>query len=199
MSDASNATRSHTRHQTVVRLVQGDITTRPVDAIVNAADPKLSGGGGVDRAIHAAGGSAIRAACDAWLAEHEALQTGEAMLTPGGDLPAAHVVHTVGPRFVDGQQSEYVLLERAWRNSLQVAHGAEARTVAAPSISTGTFQFPIAEAALVALNTTFRFIDGHRDAFDTIEIVVFSDADRDAWAARFDEVVETMLGTPAAG
>lgn len=191
--------RTHTRHRTVVRLVQGDITSRSVDAIVNAADPELSGGGGVDRAIHVAAGPEMRAACDAWLAEHGALATGEAITTAAGDLAASTVVHTVGPVFQDGQHSEYVLLERAWRNSLAAAMGAGARSVALPSISTGTFRFPVAEAALVALNTMFRFVDAHPDALDLVEVVLFSASDLAAWEARLDEVVETMLGTPASG
>lgn len=137
---------------TVVLLQQGDITTVAVDAIVNAANSGLLGGGGVDGAIHHAGGPAILAACKELRATRypKGLPTGQAVATTAGRLPARWVIHTVGPIY-RGQGDEPQLLADAYRNSLAVASQLGVRTIAFPAISTGVYCYPLAEAAAIAI------------------------------------------------
>lgn len=135
-------------------LRHGDITTGPVDAIVNAANSRLAGGGGVDGAIHRAGGATILAECQAWVANHGPLATGDAMLTTAGELPAAHVIHTVGPVWgLESPSDSDDLLASAYRTSLTVAANHNIESIAFPNISTGIFGFPKARAAEVAITT----------------------------------------------
>lgn len=130
-------------------IKQGDITLERVDAIVNAANTTLMGGGGVDGAIHRAAGPALDVAC----ARLHGCPTGEARLTPGFALPARYIIHTPGPVWQGGQHNEAQLLANSYRNSLRlaVAHGCQ--TVAFPSISTGVYAYPVAKAAQVAIAT----------------------------------------------
>ncbi|MBP2678816.1 MAG: RNase inhibitor [Deltaproteobacteria bacterium] len=142
----------------VIELVLGDITRQAVDAIVNAANSTLLGGGGVDGAIHRAGGPAILDACRAIRAERGDCPTGEAVLTGGGGLPARYVIHAVGPVWRGGDQGEPELLASCYRNSLRIAaeHGFE--SVAFPSISTGIYGYPVSLAAPTALSTVASFL-----------------------------------------
>ncbi|MEF2230261.1 MAG: macro domain-containing protein [Pseudodesulfovibrio sp.] len=133
-------------------LRQGDITTVDADAIVNAANSRLAGGGGVDGAIHrAAGLSALRSACEAIIARIGSLPPGEAVITPGFGLPARHIIHTVGPVWRGGADSEPELLKNAYLNSLRLAREHGVRTIAFPAISCGVYGYPVAQAARVAL------------------------------------------------
>jgi len=156
-----------------IELVQGDITRQTTDAIVNAANTTLLGGGGVDGAIHRAGGPDILAACR----ELGGCATGDAKLTPGGRLAARFVIHTVGPVYRDGRHKEPDLLASAYRRSLEVAVGAGLRSVAFPSISTGAYGYPIAEAAPIALRTVRLFGREHPGTLDLIRFVLFSAPD----------------------
>ena len=156
-----------------IDLVQGDITQQATDAIVNAANTTLLGGGGVDGAIHRAGGPEILSACR----RLGGCATGDAKMTTGGRLPARFVIHTVGPVYRDGRHGEPDLLASAYRRSLEVAVGAELRSVAFPSISTGAYRFPIGEAAPIALGTVTRFDREHPGALDLIRFVLFSASD----------------------
>lgn len=179
---------------TTLRLVQGDITTQQVDAIVNAANSNLLGGGGVDGAIHRAGGPAILDACKAIRASQGGCKPGDAVITTAGDLPAQNVIHTVGPFWKGGDHGEMVTLERAYSNSLGLAKKNGLRTVAFPSISTGAYGFPIDRAALVALGTIIREARSKAEAFDEVRIVLFSAADFKLYADTLDEVATTMMG-----
>ena len=132
-----------------IELVRGDITLEQVDAIVNAANTTLLGGGGVDGAIHRAGGPAIRAEC----VKLGGCETGEAKATGAGRLAARYVVHTVGPIWQDGNHGEVSLLEACYRNSLELAARLGCRSVAFPSISTGVYRFPLGRAAPIAITT----------------------------------------------
>ncbi|MCK4413443.1 MAG: O-acetyl-ADP-ribose deacetylase [Candidatus Eisenbacteria sp.] len=134
----------------VIELVEGDITKQEVDAIVNAANQTLLGGGGVDGAIHRAGGPEILEECD----RLGGCETGDAKITTGGRLPAKHVIHTVGPVYRDGTSGEPESLASAYRRSLEVADQHQLRSVAFPSISTGAYRYPIEAAARIALATT---------------------------------------------
>jgi len=164
---------------TRVELVRGDITRQAVDAVVNAANTTLLGGGGVDGAIHRAGGPAILEACR----RLGGCATGDAKATGGGCLPARRVIHAVGPVWSGGGRREDELLASAWRRSLEVAVEQGARSVAFPSISTGAYRFPIARAATVALATVRSFVEARPGALEVVRVVLFSDADLAAWAA----------------
>ncbi len=155
-----------------IELIQGDITEQDVDAIVNAANSGLRGGGGVDGAIHRAGGPEIMAACR----DLGACPTGDAKITTGGRLPAQYVIHAVGPIYRDGRQGEPELLASAYRRSLEVAVENGVRRIAFPSISTGVYAFPIAQAARIALGTVQQFLDEDRE-MTLVRFVLFSPAD----------------------
>lgn len=141
-------------------LFRGDITTLAVDAIVNAANSSLMGGGGVDGAIHRAGGSVILEECRAIRARQGDCPAGQAVITSGGALPARYVIHTVGPVWNGGSSDEEALLSAAYRNSLTLALEHNVRTIAFSNISTGVYRFPKRRAAEVALETVRLFLSG---------------------------------------
>ena len=160
--------------QTNLTLVQGDITKEGVDAIVNAANEQLMGGGGVDGAIHRAGGPAIMEECNEIRAEQGGCPTGSAVITTGGNLPAKHVIHTVGPIWRGGNAGEPSLLASCYRESLSLALEHSIKTVAFPSISTGIYGYPIDKAAATALNAVKEFLDEH-DGIEEVRFVLFDD------------------------
>jgi O-acetyl-ADP-ribose deacetylase len=151
-------------------LVQGDITKQEVDAIVNAANSSLLGGGGVDGAIHRAGGPAILEECR----RLGGCETGDAKATTAGDLSARHVIHTVGPVWQGGDSNEGDLLASCHRRSLEVAAELACRTVAFPAISTGIYRFPVELAARIALETTQEALE-HHPQIEEVRFVLFSD------------------------
>jgi O-acetyl-ADP-ribose deacetylase (regulator of RNase III) len=167
-----------------VELMQGDITTVAVDAIVNAANSGLHGGGGVDGAIHRAGGPSILAECRTL----GGCPTGDARLTTGGRLPAKFVVHTVGPVYRDGRHGEPELLASAYRRSLEVAADHGLRSVAFPSISTGAYRYPIGDAAGVAVRAAAGFLEERPGVLDLVRFVLFSASDLRAYAAVLDRL-----------
>lgn len=135
-------------------VIQGDITKIKVDAIVNAANTTLMGGGGVDGAIHRAAGPALYAACE----KFGGCPTGEARITSGFNLPAKYIIHTPGPIWRGGKHKEKQLLANSYRNSLELADQNACRTVAFPSISTGVYAFPLVQAAPIAIQTIREFL-----------------------------------------
>jgi O-acetyl-ADP-ribose deacetylase (regulator of RNase III) len=135
-------------------LVEGDLTEQETDAIVNAANRTLMGGGGVDGAIHRRGGKKILEECMAI----GGCETGAAVITTGGDLKAKFVIHTVGPVYRDGKHGESGLLENSYRNSLELASSRGFKSIAFPSISTGAYRYPIEEAAEIALSTAIEHL-----------------------------------------
>ncbi len=139
-----------------VQLVRGDITKMEVDAIVNAANSSLLGGGGVDGAIHRAGGPKILEECRAIVARQGQCKTGEAVITSGGNLPAKFVIHTVGPVW-NGKPKEDELLANAYISSLKLAMEHGIKTIAFPNISTGVYRFPKSKAAEIALDSVLDF------------------------------------------
>jgi O-acetyl-ADP-ribose deacetylase (regulator of RNase III) len=159
-------------------LVQGDITEQETDAIVNAANPTLMGGGGVDGAIHRKGGPKILEECKKIRATEypDGLPTGKAVITSGGNLKAKHVIHTVGPVWRGGRSGEPELLADAYRNSLKLAVSKGLRTIAFPSISTGAYGYPIEKASQVAVSTVKDFLE-KEDALDMVVFVLFSKRD----------------------
>jgi O-acetyl-ADP-ribose deacetylase (regulator of RNase III) len=158
-------------------LVQGDITRQRVDAIANAANEGLVGGGGVDGAIHRAGGPSIMAECDRIRRERGGCRTGTAVITTAGDLPAKAVIHTAGPRWRGGSRGEADLLASCYRSCLDLAEKAGYRTIAFPSISTGIYGYPIEEAASVAIATVGRCLSSTPGNFDEVRFVLFSPRD----------------------
>jgi len=147
-------------------LIEGDITKQETDAIVNAANTSLRGGGGVDGAIHRAGGPRILEEC----IKIGGCETGEAVITTGGNLPARYVIHTVGPVYRDGLQNEARLLKNAYENCLGLAASRGIRSIAFPSISTGAYRYPMEDAAEIALGTAIQYLREHED----IELIRFA-------------------------
>ncbi|MGI9542509.1 MAG: O-acetyl-ADP-ribose deacetylase [Cyclobacteriaceae bacterium] len=145
-----------------LEVIQGDITQVQVDAIVNAANSSLLGGGGVDGAIHRAGGPEILAECLQIRDRQGGCATGEAVITGAGRLPSQWVIHTVGPLWQGGGKQEYQLLANCYRNSLQLAKENEIRTIAFPNISTGIYGFPKGLAAEVACKAVSNFMKHHK-------------------------------------
>jgi O-acetyl-ADP-ribose deacetylase (regulator of RNase III) len=139
-------------------LIQGDITRQKTDAIVNAANSSLMGGGGVDGAIHHAGGHAILDQCRKIVAEIGRLDTGKAVITSGGNLDARYVIHTVGPVWHGGNRGEAELLASAYKESLKLAVSYKLKSISFPSISTGAYGYPVSDAARVALSTVISFL-----------------------------------------
>lgn len=148
-----------TINKTTLSLIQGDITRQDTDAIVNAANSGLMGGGGVDGAIHRAGGTAILEECKKIRAEIGRLHTGKAVITTGGNLKARYVIHTVGPVWRGGAKGEAELLASAYRESLKLAVDKGLRSVSFPSISTGVYGYPVGPAATVALQIVIDFLN----------------------------------------
>ncbi|HEY9789906.1 MAG TPA: O-acetyl-ADP-ribose deacetylase [Candidatus Obscuribacterales bacterium] len=157
---------------TEIRLVQGDITKESVDAIVNAANSSLAGGGGVDGAIHRAGGPAIMEGLNDIKRVQHGCPTGSAVITGAGKLNAQYVIHAVGPRYRNGHAGESELLAGAYRTSLQLAAEAGAKTVAFPSISTGIYGYPVEAASRIAISTVAEFCT-ENDRINEIKFVLF--------------------------
>lgn len=160
----------------MIRVMQGDITTLAVDAIVNAANGTLLGGGGVDGAIHRAAGPELKEFC----ATLGGCPTGEARITPGFKLKAKHVIHTVGPVYLGGMRNEATLLANCYRNSLELALRNGVKTIAFPSISTGAYGYPKDEAAKIAVAVMREY----ENRFTEIIACCFSVVDTDLYRGR---------------
>jgi len=156
-----------------LELCRGHLTQESVDAIVNAANSSLLGGGGVDGAIHRAGGPAILEACKAIRAARGPLPTGQAVITPGGQLRARHVIHTVGPVWQGGEAGEEELLRSCYRASLEVARAHGLRRISFPSISTGAYRYPVRQAARAAIETVSDDLAEHPAALELVRFVLF--------------------------
>ena len=157
-----------------VEVIKGDITKLSLDAIVNAANSSLMGGGGVDGAIHRAGGPAILEECKKIVARQGGCKTGEAVITTGGNLPSRYVIHTVGPVWNGGRSSEERNLSNCYSNSLRLALDHQVRTIAFPSISTGVYGFPKSRAARIAVRAIKDFLITN-PALEKVVLVCFDD------------------------
>lgn len=171
----------HINTSTLV-LIIGDITSESTDAIVNAANSRLAGGGGVDGAIHRAGGPVIMQQCR----KIGGCPTGKAVITTGGNLVARYVIHAVGPRYQDGNHNEATLLKSAYMEALQIASKKNLRSISFPAISTGAYGYPLHEAATIALRTVIEYLTGHRD----IRLVRFVLYDRITYDTFKDELMK---------
>jgi O-acetyl-ADP-ribose deacetylase (regulator of RNase III) len=175
-------------NQTKLSLIQGDITKQATDAIVNAANPSLMGGGGVDGAIHRAGGPTILEECKQIVSKQGRLPTGKAVITTGGNLKAKNVIHTVGPVWRGGKHSESWLLVSAYRESLKVAEENNLSSISFPSISTGAYGYPVAEAANVAISTVASFLKEHATSLKEVVFVLFDRATFEAYSSVLAEI-----------
>ena len=175
-------------NQVKLAIIQGDITKQSTDAIVNAANPGLMGGGGVDGAIHRAGGPAILEECQQIVAKQGRLPTGKAVITTGGKLKAKHVIHTVGPVWYGGVKNEADLLTSAYQESLQLAAENNLVSISFPSISTGAYGYPVAEASKVAVTAVASFIRKQVTSIKEVVFVLFDSRTCDAYSSALEEV-----------
>jgi O-acetyl-ADP-ribose deacetylase (regulator of RNase III) len=177
-------------NRTIIELTQGDIITQDTDAIVNAANSSLLGGGGVDGAIHRAAGPGL-------LAETRTLggcPTGEAKITAGYNLKARHVIHTVGPVYRPNEPSIPQLLTSAYRRSLEIAVEHNLKTLAFPAVSTGIYGYPLEEAAPIALNTIYDFALANGQ-IELVRFVLYNEAAFTAFAYALDEIIRKHADT----
>lgn len=173
-------------NKSTLELVEGDITEQETDAIVNAANTSLLGGGGVDGAIHRAGGPKILEECK----KLGGCPTGEARITTGGDLKARYVIHTVGPIYHDGKRGEPELLANAYKNSLILASQYKLRSISFPSISTGAYGYPIYEAATIALKTVIDYIRTHSHTIELVRFVLFDSGSYQPYKKALQELMK---------
>jgi O-acetyl-ADP-ribose deacetylase (regulator of RNase III) len=167
-----------------------DITRETTDAIVNAANSSLMGGGGVDGAIHRAGGPAILAECTTIVRKIGRLPAGQAVITTGGRLPAKHVIHTVGPIYRDGGHGEAGTLASCYRESIRLADEQAIKSVSFPSISTGAYGYPIAEAARIAVATAVEVLRSAKHVTQ-VRFVLFDAATLNAYVAAAEQLAQS--------
>jgi O-acetyl-ADP-ribose deacetylase (regulator of RNase III) len=165
-------------------LTQGDITKETTDAIVNAANSRLAGGGGVDGAIHRAGGPAIMQECR----KIGGCPTGKAVITTGGNLKATYVIHTVGPWYHDGTEGEAQLLKSAYLESLRLASTKHLKSIAFPAISTGAYGYPLHEAARIGLQTIIDYLKEHQD-IKLVRFVLYDCTTRDIFTQELKKLI----------
>lgn len=162
-----------TINKTKISMIQGDITEQATEAIVNAANPSLMGGGGVDGAIHRAGGPAILEECQKIVARQGRLPTGKAVITTGGNLKVRYVIHTVGPIWHGGSTNEAELLRSAYYECLKLATENKLTSIAFPSISTGAYGYPVDKAAIIAVSTIVSFLKEQTTSLKNVVFVLF--------------------------
>ena len=172
---------TYTVKQAKLSIVQGDITRQATDAIVNAANSGLMGGGGVDGAIHRAGGPAILEECKQIVARQGQLPAGQAVITTAGNMKAGHVIHTVGPIWHGGSQGEPELLASAYRESLKLAAENNLSSISFPSISTGAYSYPVDKASRITIKTVVSFLSEDTSLKEVI-FVLFDSRTFEAYA-----------------
>lgn len=182
-----------------LQLLKGDITSIAVDAIVNAANSQLAGGGGVDGAIHRAGGPEIMTELDAIRSRIGHCQTGSAVVTGAGRLPAKYVFHTVGPIYRDGNHGEAAALQSCYSTCLKLAIEHDVKTISFPSISTGIYGYPIDEAAEIAVRAVADWLREHRGPVRTVKLVQFSDRDHEIYKRHAQKLRGDLAATNAHG
>lgn len=172
-------------NKSVLELIEGNITEQETDAIVNAANTSLLGGGGVDGAIHRAGGPKILEECR----KLGGCPTGEARITTGGNLKARYVIHTVGPVYHDGKRHEAELLANAYKNSLILASQYKLKSVSFPSVSTGAYGYPMNEAAMIALKTVIDYVKTYTD-IHLVRFVLFGSKAYQTYEKALQELIK---------
>ncbi|MCK4339847.1 MAG: O-acetyl-ADP-ribose deacetylase [Candidatus Cloacimonetes bacterium] len=186
-------------NKTKLVLIQDDITKQETTAIVNAANSSLLGGGGVDGAIHRAGGPKILKECKEIRKQQGSCPTGEAVITTGGNLKAKYVIHTVGPIWYGGNKNEDNLLHNCYLNSLKLAKERRIKSISFPSISTGAYHFPIERASKIALKTVIDFLQDNEPVplegksltgFEEVRFVLFSKEDYEIYLKNLQEIID---------
>lgn len=177
---------------TTIGLIRGDLTLFKADALVNAANSTLLGGGGVDGALHRAGGPSILAECRSIVDRIGSLPPGEAVSTTAGKLKAKRLIHTVGPIWRGGKTGEEQTLANAYRSSLALAQKEGLRTIGFPSISTGVYGYPVDRAATTAIGAVAAFVAENPGAFDEITFVLFSDADLETYRSAIRDYLKVF-------
>ena len=172
-------------NNTNLRLIEGDITVQNTDAIVNAANSALRGGGGVDGAIHRAGGSTILEECK----KYKNCSPGETRITSAGNMPSKHVIHTVGPIWAGVNKNEPKILANCYYNSMKSADKLNLSSISFPSISTGVYGYPIAEASKIALSTIIDYIKNTDTKITLVQFVLFGEKNFSAYKKAFDDLV----------
>jgi len=179
-----------TINQAKLRIIQGDITEQDTDAIVNAANSSLMGGGGVDGAIHRAGGPVILEECKQIVARQGRLPTGKAVMTTGGNLKARYVIHTVGPVWHGGNKGEPELLASAYQESLKLAMEHQLYSVSFPSISTGAYGYPVDKASRVAIGAVVTSLHQSVTCVKEVVFVLFGSQTFSAYSSALKELTE---------
>lgn len=175
-------------NKSTLELVEGNITEQSTEAVVNPANRTLLGGGGVDGAIHRAGGPRIMEECR----KLGGCDSGDARITTGGNLPSPYVIHTVGPVYRDGRHKEADLLARAYKRSLEVAEENGIRTIAFPSISTGAYGYPLDKAAEIALRTVIDYLKQH-SGITLVRFVLYGQKSFKAFSDALGELAESPV------
>jgi len=178
--------------ETLVQLIQGDITKVEADAIVNAANSSLMGGGGVDGAIHRAGGKAILDECIKIRNQRGGCAVGEAVITTAGNLRAVYVIHTVGPVWNGGSNSEEAKLRNCYRNTLNLAESKNVESIALPNISTGIYKYPKDLAANIATEEVFKFVNNNDRTIKRILFVCFDEVNFDIYHSILKEKSKSL-------
>jgi O-acetyl-ADP-ribose deacetylase len=176
--------------QTRMSVIQGDITRQHTDAIVNAANSSLMGGGGVDGAIHRAGGPKILEECKKIVQKQGRLPPGKAVITSGGNLAAKYVIHTVGPIWYGGTHDESKILASAYRESLKIAQENRIKSISFPSISTGVYGYPVEKAAEVAVKAIVSFLKEENNSIQEVILVAFDSGTYEAYRRALEEATE---------
>jgi len=176
-------------NQVKLSIIKGDITQQKTEAIVNAANPSLMGGGGVDGAIHRAGGPTILEECKQIIAKQGSLSTGRAVITSGGNLKTKHVIHTVGPIWHGGNRNEVELLTSAYQESLKVAAQNHLSGISFPSISTGAYGYPVDAAAKVAIRAVSSFLQKNVTSIREVVFVLFDSVTFTAYSSALREML----------
>jgi O-acetyl-ADP-ribose deacetylase (regulator of RNase III) len=179
-------------NEAMLSVIQGDITAQATDAIVNAANSSLMGGGGVDGAIHRAGGPAILEECKQIVARQGRLPTGKAVITTGGNLKARFVIHAVGPVWHGGNKGEPELLASAYRESLKLAAENGISSVSFPSISTGAYSYPAANAARIAISTVASFLKKGNTSIEEVVFVLFDSRTLQSYVSALNEMAKEV-------
>jgi O-acetyl-ADP-ribose deacetylase (regulator of RNase III) len=175
-------------NNTTISLIKGDITLQKTDAIVNAANSGLLGGGGVDGAIHRAGGSLILEECKKIVEKQGRLPAGKAVITTAGNLKARYVIHTVGPVWQGGKANEASILSSAYTESLRLAEKNGIKSIAFPSISTGAYGYPLEAAASIAVASIVKFAKEEAVSIKEIVLVLFNDAAYESYAGALAKI-----------
>ncbi len=179
-----------TINQAKLYIIQGDITKQATDAIVNAANPSLMGGGGVDGAIHRAGGPAILEECKQIVSKQGRLPTGKAVITTGGNLKAKYVIHTVGPVWHGGGRNEAELLASVYRECLKIANEHKLASISFPSVSTGAYGYPVSEAARIAIRAVALFLKEQATSLKEVVFVLFDSRTYETYRSALQEIID---------